>query len=455
MSSAWGSSGFDIDLQIDGDDPANPVESHGTMLCVAEGGSAYVAWLDDRGSPGTDGVWLNRALVAPELAESWSWEPMPVAGPAPSAAEDVVLACDASGVLVAWRQTTESGDSQWWLNASEAGASFSPEGAVLLADRASSHGAIHVVRRNGVALVAWVDAARNWWLSRSPDGGATFAPPQLIAVNVLAPPDLAVDEDGQRLLAAWRDHAGISTRTSLDGGSTFRIAQPVEAAAESSGAPQVCGLDTVLWQASTEQGRVLRAAVEVEGVWQTVARVAPGPVGPHTADCASPEGATYAVWREDRDGAADLMAAVLSEDGFGEPIQLDVGPDPGVVTPLGTPTGLVLAVNRNLLLVAWHDDRDVAPPYVGPIHGDVYYQYVVNGALGGNADEDYRVDSMFDGMSGKADVQFASLGSEWFAAWTDHRGGTGDVFFQNRAIGEESHPPSRALFLSQGRGCGG
>jgi hypothetical protein len=41
---------------------------------------------------------------------------------------------------------------------------------------------------------------------------------------------------------------------------------------------------------------------------------------------------------------------------------------------------------------------------------------------------DYRIDSMYDGRSYKVDHAVGVLGTDWFAAWTDGRNETSDVF---------------------------
>ena len=37
-------------------------------------------------------------------------------------------------------------------------------------------------------------------------------------------------------------------------------------------------------------------------------------------------------------------------------------------------------------------------------------------------------------------AHFAILGGEWYAAWTDGRGGSSDVYFQRRPLGEGTLP---------------
>ena len=90
-----------------------------------------------------------------------------------------------------------------------------------------------------------------------------------------------------------------------------------------------------------------------------------------------------------------------------------------------------------MVAVAWLDDRSDRD---GVGYSDVYYNYRdADGAF--RVDGDLRVDSMYDGLSAKSDLNFAVVGGRWIAAWTDGRAGTTDVYAASMPIGDEADPP--------------
>jgi hypothetical protein len=104
-----------------------------------------------------------------------------------------------------------------------------------------------------------------------------------------------------------------------------------------------------------------------------------------------------------------------------------------------------LANDGDNVVVAWRDDR--AAQVSDNDYDDLYYNYSLNGApFVTNPNEvegegDFRIDSMYDGQSFKRDLNLSVLGGEWYAAWTDGRGGTSDIYFQRMEIGQQAIPP--------------
>lgn len=469
LGSAWATSiPWTEDVDVDAEDHELLVDSHGTRLCVADGGRVWVAWLDDRARPGEGAdVSVNTAGQAPENPASWLDAPAAAHGPRLGSAEAVSLACHEQGAALAWHDARPDGRLQLVVQVVGADELPVPGAEVVLDDHVHPAAAPQVFRHGDTVLVAWVDAERQWLLQRSDDAGSTWAPPVLVAVSVLDQPQLVRAPDGE-LVGVWRDPAGLHWRHSGDVGRTFREPGRLDDGSGRAAHPRVCGGGSghwyALWQQEGAEGREIRVRYSLDEAtsWGPAVRLTAGTaaaMGAGRADCVAFQERGHVVWEDDRTGLAALFHQALTAGQSDRPADV-VDRGASESGRVGNSTGLTLARLRHDdgFAVAWLDDQAVHEPYpVGPYH-DLYYQVYGPGLpADGDPQGPHRIDSWYSGLGSKADLGFVILGNEWYAAWTDGRYETTDVYFQHRALGERSLPPDRNLVLfpqATSSGCG-
>jgi hypothetical protein len=101
---------------------------------------------------------------------------------------------------------------------------------------------------------------------------------------------------------------------------------------------------------------------------------------------------------------------------------------------------IAMAPDTHNVVVMWRDGRGEAQGASSNGYDDLYYNYM-SPTQAFSTDTDYRVDSYYDGSSYKIDTAIAALGGRWYAAWSDGRDGTSDIYFQSFGVGEEALPP--------------
>ncbi|MEZ4236539.1 MAG: hypothetical protein R3F59_10360 [Myxococcota bacterium] len=123
-------------------------------------------------------------------------------------------------------------------------------------------------------------------------------------------------------------------------------------------------------------------------------------------------------------------------------VRLDVGSADGFASTEGYANSRnpQVALAGSTVVVAWQDGRGEASLGTDNGYEELYYNFSKAGAPF-DADQDYRIDSMYEGKSYKVDLNIAVIGDAFYAAWTDGRDGTSNIYFATYQVGEESNPP--------------
>ncbi|MEQ1500668.1 MAG: hypothetical protein ABMB14_00490, partial [Myxococcota bacterium] len=161
--------------------------------------------------------------------------------------------------------------------------------------------------------------------------------------------------------------------------------------------------------------------------------------------CVADGDTAHVVWRDQAapgEGTDIWYRAVVAGIPGGDPVRVDTG------RPAGHSNSIAPTVVRDAdkLLIGWLDDRGSVEQGIEG-YDDLYYNWSEAGRPFGATDA--RIDSMPDGASYKDDLQLGLIGNRWYAAWTDGREGTKDIWFQSFALGEQGEarpdepPPGR------------
>lgn len=482
---------FTVDIQIDGDDTNNPRQSTGTRMCVNDQGHVYVIWMDDRRNTGSGklDIWMNRAIAAPEVPESWLETPVRVnqgdeTATGPGNVWNPDIFCNEQGVFVVWEDDRdgELENHQIYFNSStDNGETFGPEDLLLEFDDEGNTMSLEprITGSGGDLMVGWYDSANGAYdifVTTSGDGGETWRDPIRVDSDVpagnaySARPKVAMSQRADNLWVVWEDSrdgkADIYFARSPNGGVTFEADQRLDGGDVDgefdSFEPQLCtdGVSSlyVVWHDSrnniNQRDIFYNFSIDGGDNWFNDARQldsdGEGANNSLYPVCKADERAAHVAWMDNRNrGAFDIYyrRILLGIPEAVAEINADIGPDPGVDDGFGNSLDLVMAHDpvSGALAVAWSDDREETAREEDNGYTDLYYQYFDDGILANDAEQDYRIDSMFDGLGYKLDLNFEVLGNEWYSAWTDGRGETADIFFQHRPLGEESQPPSRDL----------
>jgi hypothetical protein len=152
----------------------------------------------------------------------------------------------------------------------------------------------------------------------------------------------------------------------------------------------------------------------------------------------------HVVWQDERDAGYDVYYRKVNAGTLG-PAEQRLETDPAGFANSFLPQ---IALAPGQLVVAWQDERGEVENGTAFGYHDLYYNHSSNSG-DSFAEADLRIDSMAPGQSYKVDLNVRILGGEVMAAWTDGRNGTGDIYFQKHAIGEQ------ATFVEAEEGSGG
>jgi hypothetical protein len=462
------------DIRIDGADALNDPDSTDSELCMADDGTAYVLWVDDRNDTQGEGkvdVWLNRS---DNLGAVGSWLPAPVqVNHSESRVWNPNMYCNDGGVFVVWeddRDGTLQNHQIYFNYSTDQGETFLTEDILLEAatdpDGSSMSLEPQITGFGTDLFVAWSDTlygAADILVASSIDGGATWSDPLRVDSDdpgeaYSAHPRIASSMDGQDVWVVWEDARSGSTDIYLahseTGGVTFepdeRMDEGDEDGASDSLEPQICSdrnLNVyVVWQdlRNGENHDILMNYSGDRGLhWQAVpARLDSDAAGFGNSGgvTCTVEGATlHAVWHDKRgtDFAYDIFYRKAQAGLPGDTeIPLDNAPPEGHSNSLDPQ----MALHEGQIVAAWRDSRGEVEAQTDNGYEDLFYNYSTP-TKPFASDDDYRIDSMLPAMSPKQDLSIAVLGGSLYASWTDGRNGTMDVFFTTLALGTEAEPP--------------
>lgn len=460
------------DIRIDGADDSNDPDSFGTEMCMTEDGVVYVIWMDNRDNPNDDSVdiWMNRSM---NLGAKGSWLPAPVrVNQGDGRVWNPSLYCNEVGVFVVWEDDRdgELENHQIYFNRSiDNGQTFLEED-ILLEDKDPDGLSMSLepkISGYGSDLaVVWYDSiygAYDILVSTSSDAGLGWRDTVRVDSDnqgdaYSARPKISVGKNALDIWVVWEDSrdgkADIYFARSDSGGTEFkeddRLDEGDDDGANDSFEPQLCtdGSSNVyaVWHdARNGEGRDIyinysgNKGADWQAVPQRLDTDAPGLGNSLFPVCVADGSKAHVAWHDKRatDGGYDIF---YREVGAGIPdnaeIRLDAGNEEGYANSLDPR----IALHDGQVVVAWRDGRGEAVAGTENGFDDLYYNYMTKEEPFAKED-DFRIDSMYDGKSFKVDVNLSVLGGSWYSAWTDGRGGTSDIYFTTFAVGEESSPP--------------
>jgi hypothetical protein len=471
---------FTEDLRIDGAEDNNDPDSYGTRMCMTDDGTIYVLWMDNRDDPSDESqadIWMNRS---PSLGAEGSWLPKPVrVNQGDGRVWNPSLYCNEIGVFVVWEDDRDGAleNHQIYFNrSSDSGRTFLDEDILL--ETATDPDGLSMSLEPQISgygsdlFVVWYDSLNGAYdilVSSSSDAGLLWRDPVRVDSDdpagsaYSARPKIAVGENAIDLWVVWEDSrdgkADIYFSRSDSGGTTFkedeRLDEGDEEGANDSFEPQLCtdnenNVYAVWHDARNGEGRdiYMNYSGNKGADWQAIAtRLDSDGAGFGNSlfpVCVADGSTLHTAWHDKRE--TDLGYDIFyrkAEAGIpgDSEIALDVAP--------GQPAGFAnsldprIALHNGQLVVAWRDNRGEVLAGTERGFDDLYYNYQTP-ETPFSSEDDLRMDSMYDGQSFKVDLNLALLGGSWYAAWTDGRGGTSDIYFATFAIGEESNPPQLA-----------
>jgi hypothetical protein len=492
---------FTVDQRLDGAEGQNDPESFGTKMCVADDGTVYVIWLDNRANPTQDrnDIWMQRSL---NLGEPGSWFTQPVkvnqgSPDAPSDAFNPDLFCNDIGAFVVWEDDRdgELQNHQIYFNrTTDQGETFLPQDILIeddddgntmslepkLIGNASTLYTVWYDSKNGaydIFMSSSSNAGESWDSplrvdSDAPAGSAYSARPQ-VAASTVSDADVWI---------AWEDSrdgaSDIYFSRSETGGTTFtadvRLDTGDDEGLTDSFEPQLCSDgDSVVyvvwhdskandlnrdiyanfsanrgenWLATAQRLDGSKDPVEPEGIIKD----APGFGNSLFPKCVVTDLTAHVVWYDqvnEGEGYDIYYRSLTGGLPDGEAARrLDLGQDDANPEPQGfaNSTAPLMGADGTTMAVLWSDGRnDNSANPSGYV--DLFYSYANVETAGQFPLRDFRVDSMWDAASYKIDVDMDVLGEKLFTVWIDGRNGTGDVYFTTLQVGEESDPPSEAV----------
>lgn len=485
---------FTSDLRIDGGDPdVDTIESEGTEMCVTPQGVVYVLWMDDR-EEGDDkrDIWMNRSVTrggqSPDdggpIADAWFTSPIKV-NQGDGNVWNPDMYCNEVGVFVVWEDDRDGvlENHQIYFNRSvDQGETFEAEDTLVegFLDPEGNSMSLEpkIVGRGQDLFVTWYDSlngAYDIFMSShgsAGDPGEDWRTPIRVdsddpaGVAYSAHPEIAISENGSDVWITWEDSRDgkpdIYFARSSNQGQTFEEDQRLDGGdAEGSSesfTPQVCTDELsqvyVFWHDSRGGDFAdiyMNYSANKGEDWSAAAtRLDTDAAGFSNSlfpKCVMNSGKAHVAWEDRRAQNYDVFYRVMSNGIPGEEIRADAGTPEGQANS----TEVRIATDLDVVAVSWSDDRTAVE---GSGFSDLYYNLSEAGGpfrtFDGDETGDLRMDSMYDGRSFKLDTNFAILNGEWYAAWTDGRGGTSDVYFQRRPVGEGTQPPRLEDLQQQG-----
>lgn len=476
---------FSSDLRIDGGDPdVDTIESEGTEMCVTPQGYVYVLWMDERENDGKRDIWMNRSVTrggtnpddgGPE-ASAWFEAPVKV-NQGDGNVWNPSMYCNEVGVFVVWEDDRDGvlENHQIYFNRSTSpDLVFDADDTLIEGDLDPEGNSMSlepkIVGRGQDLFVTWYDSLNGAYDIFMSSHGSAGNPDEdwrtPIRVDSDDPagaaysahPEIAISENGSSVWITWEDSRDgkpdVYFARSSNQGQTFEEDQRLDegdaAGASESFTPQICTDQQnqvyVFWHdtrggdfADVYMNYSANQGEDWLGAAMRLDTDAAGFANSLFPRCVMNGGNAHVAWEDRRNDNYDVYYRVLSNGIPGEEIRADAG------TPEGQSNSVEvrIATDLDVVAVSWSDDRAAEE---GSGFSDLYYNYSQAGGpflvYEGDTTGDLRMDSMYDGRSFKLDTNFAILGGEWYAAWTDGRGGTSDVYFQRRAIGEQTTPPT-------------
>jgi hypothetical protein len=476
---------FTTDIRIDGaPDSADP-DSIDSKMCVNTLGHTYVVWLDSRGdNNGKNSLYMNRSLTRPwdqtveaGIGDNWLAAPVKVNhGEGNVWAPD--LYCNELGTFVTWEDDRDGilGSHQIYFNRTTDGGETFMEEDILLEpgdeDGNSMSLGPRIAGSGQDIYVTWYDGLNGAYdilVASSGDTGITWRDPTRIdsdnaGESYSGVPKIAVSDNASDVWAVWEDsrngvppvqHSDIYFAHSSVGGISFdedeRIDTGDEPGEADSFSPQICASDEfvyVVWHdARNGEGRdiYMNYSNDSGGDWGVAAQRLDGDTAGlgNSVDpvCVADGSTLHVAWQdnhEDNSGYDILYREVRDGLPAGAPIRLDAGDPPGSANSLQP--RIALAHDTGNVVVMWRDGRGEAQGAGSSGYDDLYYNYMTPDQAFAN-EADYRVDSYYDGSSFKLDTSLAALGGRMYAAWSDGRDGTADIYFTSYPVGEEAIPP--------------
>ncbi|MEO0601069.1 MAG: sialidase family protein [Myxococcota bacterium] len=472
------------DLKIDEADSQADPDSEGTQMCVNSEGHVFVIWMDNRSNLNGDlrDLWFNRSL---QRGEEGTWLPSPIKvnlgdpnKPGPGQVYNPRITCNDTGVFVVWEDDRDGflENHQIYFNRSlDGGETWLPEDLQIdqMDPGGGSMSLLPEIKAVGQNLhVVWYDGFNgpfDIYYALSSDAGTSFNSPQSLDITrgfaFSSNPRVDASIDGQNVWVVWEESrdgkSDIYINRSRNGGVTFNGAQRLDRGDENgqtnSFAPEICSDGTqfvyVVWhdeRDSNENRDIYYNFSDDAGAsWFATSRRlddgdAEGFSNSLFPTCVSEGAVAHVVWQDYRStNAFDIWYREIS-NGNPQPEEerVDLGePNFAEVEGFANSVDAQVALANGTVGVAWMDFRQEASTGSDRGFGDIRYNFKEAGGL--FQENDFRVDSWDAGGSFKRDVNFQMLGGELYAAWTDGRNGTFDIFFTRLTIGEEGEPPVR------------
>lgn len=334
------------------------------------------------------------------------------------------LAVDPGGVIhVVWHDNSPGTFEILYSRSPDGGATFAQP--VAISGPGEAQVPVIAVDQDGVIYVAWEGEAsgrRAIFFSRSPDGGATFAPPASLSERRGDSKLPAIAAHGKGVVyLAWQDSAGpgrqILFRRSTDGGKAFDAPLPLAPHAVGTRAPTI-GVEgekavVVVWQGTVQgkPGMVLARSTDGGRTFFAPRLSVSGIRERHAPAVATAEGEIYLVWRDRVAGQWEIVFARSSDGGQTFSPPLNVSRTPGLAN-----APAVSASGRGKITVAWQDDRTGTP--------QIFL------ARSGDAGVTFSPPANVSRTSGFAHLPALAAGrGRTFLAWHDNSAGNFEILF--------------------------
>ena len=366
-------------------------------MAIDTNGDLYIVWHDERnGSRNRDiyftkstdgGLTFTANVRVDDTGASSSAQCIPD------------IAVDIAGhIYVTWYDNRNGNPDIYFAKSTDGGATF---GANVRVDDTGVSSSAQAkpditVDKNGDVYIAWHDKRNgnhDIYFSKSTDGGATFGANVRVddsgsLYRVQIDPSIAVDDSGD-IYIAWHDYRrrshDIYFAKSTDGGATFgtnvRVdSSPLQSfqlnpslALDAGGNIYVSWHDKrngnfdIYFTKSTDGGASFGAnntRVDDTGITTSEQR--------NAALTVDTNGYVYAVWKDSRNGNADIYFAKSTDGGatFGKNVRIvDTNP----LTDLQDYPSIVVDNTSGNIYAAWHDKRN--KKY------DIYFAKSINGGL--------------------------------------------------------------------------
>lgn len=425
-----------VDIRIDGGDTLSPDPESASVRLCSSGDSITVAWIDNRS--GTADVWINASQDA-----GVTWFTMPVNASATTGdAKNPSMACSGGNVHVVWEDTQGSqfdNDGVWSATSTNGGATWSAA-AELTVDSDFEHESndpVVAVQGSNVA-VTWAanpGGGYDTYVVASHDSGASFGDPVRVesdsaGASYSAHPQLAF-VGGSDLRVVWEDRRTgtmtIRTARSTNGGDSFGTDRTVSDGVTDAFNVRIAA-DSGEAYASWHQGQAgerldVYAAHSPDSTtnFSDAVRISADDAG--ARDDLRPrvvvsQGFGHVAWYTETGGGYHIRYAKLDDGAaVGTPMAIDVAGDTNLAD---RPT---IAEGANMLIIGWEDNRHSNSDSLADLF------VTTSTDIGASWSENARLSSSLGGVTTQTDLSLSGNAELVFAAWSDAREGTSDVYF--------------------------